>query len=101
MMRTMTPQSDRFRRIAATFTEKVDGVPDGRWDDQSPVPEWKARDVVGHLVEWMPALFYGTWGIDAPNAPTADEDPPAAWAAMRDTFQQALDDPAIATVEHD
>jgi uncharacterized protein (TIGR03086 family) len=97
----MSEQADRFRRIAAEFTAKVEGVPEGRWDDQSPVPEWVARDVVRHLVEWMPDLFFTTWEIDAPDAPSVDEDPVAAWAAVRDTFQAALDDPEVAQSERD
>ncbi len=97
----MSEQADRFRRIAADFTAKVEGVPEGRWDDQSPVPEWVARDVVGHLVEWMPGLFFTAWAIDAPDTPSVDEDPVAAWAAVRDAFQTALDDPELATSERD
>jgi uncharacterized protein (TIGR03086 family) len=97
----MSAEADRFRRIAADFTTKVEGVPDGRWDDQSPVPEWVARDVVRHLVEWMPGLFFTAWDIEAPAAPSVDEDPVAAWAAVRDAFQAALDDPELAVTERD
>jgi len=90
----MSEQSERFRRVAAEFTAKVDGVSD--WDAPAPVDGWVARDVVGHLVEWVPSLFYGAWGLDSGAAPTVEEDPGGAWAAMRDTLQAALDDPAVA-----
>ncbi len=90
----MSEQSERFRRVAAEFTAKVDGAAD--WDAPAPVEGWVARDVVRHLVEWMPSLFYGPWGLDGGDAPSVDEDPAAAWAAVRDTFQAALDDPAVA-----
>jgi uncharacterized protein (TIGR03086 family) len=97
----MSAEAERFRRIAADFTAKVEGVPEGRWDDQSPVPEWVARDVVDHLVTWMPGLFFTAWEIDAPQAPSVDEDPAAAWAAVRDTFQAAFEDPELAASERD
>jgi len=90
----MSEQSDRFRRVAADFTAKVDGVSD--WDAPAPVEGWVARDVVRHLVEWMPSLFYGAWGLDGGDPPPVDDDPAGAWAAVRDTFQAALDDQAVA-----
>ena len=47
-------QAETFRRIAADFTARVDGVgPDG-WDAEAPCEGWVARDVVRHLVEWVP-----------------------------------------------
>ena len=95
----MSEQAERFRRVAAEFTAKVDGVSD--WDAPAPVDGWVARDVVRHLVEWMPGLFYGPWDLDGGAAPSVDEDPVAAWAATRGTFQAALDDPTVADEEHD
>ena len=60
-----------------------------------------ARDVVRHLVEWLPGFFFGTWGIDAPQLPSVDEDPVGAWVALDRTIQGALDDPAVARSERD
>ena len=49
---------DEYRLTAARFSEVVDGVADpADWDRRSPVPEWTARDVVGHLVDWVPAFL--------------------------------------------
>lgn len=40
-----------YREIAGRFTALVEGVPDdATWNRRSPVPDWTARDVVGHLV---------------------------------------------------
>jgi uncharacterized protein (TIGR03086 family) len=97
----MTEQSDRFRRVAAAFTSVVDAVPDDRWDAPAPPEGWRARDVVGHLVEWMPALFLDTWGIPRPEVPSIEDDPAGAWAGLRDTMQAALDDPAVADEARD
>jgi Mycothiol maleylpyruvate isomerase N-terminal domain len=52
--------SDRYRRVAGQFTQRVEAVPDGAWDNPAPCEGWVARDVVGHLVEWMKAAGPGT-----------------------------------------
>ena len=43
--------ADRFRRLAAAFTETIDAVPAKAWGAQSPCAEWDARGVVQHIVE--------------------------------------------------
>ncbi len=53
----MTEIADRYRRIAGTFTQRVSEVPADAWDNQSPVPEWATRDVVRHLVDWVPPML--------------------------------------------
>jgi uncharacterized protein (TIGR03086 family) len=55
-----------------------------------------ARDVVRHLVDWLPDYFFDRWGIAHPARPSVDEDPAAAWAAIDSTIQAALDDPDVA-----
>ena len=45
---------------AMEFGVVADRVTD--WGAQTPVPEWKARDVVAHLVEWVPG-FLGAAGV--------------------------------------
>ncbi len=92
----MTPQSDRFRRIAADFTRIVEAVPADAWDAPAPPEGWRARDVIGHLVEWFPGLFLDGWGVDRPSFPSIEDDPAGAWAVLRDTFQALLDDPVLA-----
>jgi uncharacterized protein (TIGR03086 family) len=78
------------------FTEKVEAVPPDRWDSPSPVEEWRARDVVRHLVEWFPGFLESGAGVRLPPVPSVDEDPVAAWRAHRDNVQALLDDPATA-----
>jgi uncharacterized protein (TIGR03086 family) len=86
----------RFRQFAAMFTERVDAVPDDAWDNPAPVEGWVARDVVGHLVTWIPALFFDSAGIDTSTIPAVEQDPAGAWHRFRDLVQAALDDPAVA-----
>ena len=92
----MSAIAERYRRVAAQFTARVDAVPDGAWDNPAPCEGWVARDVVRHLAEWLAAYFFPTWDIDARPGPSVDEDPVGAWHALDDAIQSALDDPDVA-----
>ena len=83
--------AEQHRSFAATFTEKVDGVRD--WDVPTPVAEWTARDVVGHLTEWLPGMLAGGSDLTVAVPVSAAEDPAAAWSSVRDGVQAILDDP--------
>jgi uncharacterized protein (TIGR03086 family) len=52
--------------------------------------------VVRHLVEWLPPFFLEGWAVDAAPIPSVDDDPAAAWLALRAALQGALDDPSVA-----
>ncbi len=84
------------RAIAATFGERVRGVTD--WDAPTPVPEWRARDVVRHLVEWFPSFLADGSDLRLPPVPSVDQDPVAAWEQHAAAVQAVLDDPASAEV---
>ncbi len=88
--------ADEHRQVAAAFTDLVRSADPERWDDPAPVDGWTARDVVGHLVEWLPALLEGSAGITLPTGPPVSEDPVAAWQVHVDVVQELLDDPATA-----
>ena len=47
--------AERFRRMAGRFTDRVHEVPSDAWDNPEPCAGWVARDVVRHMVEWMPS----------------------------------------------
>ncbi|WP_169945970.1 maleylpyruvate isomerase N-terminal domain-containing protein [Microbispora sp. H11081] len=47
--------AERHRQVAGLFTERVRGV--RSWDASAPVDGWTARDVVRHLVEWLPGFL--------------------------------------------
>ena len=86
----------RFRRVAAGFTERIGAVTD--WDAPSPCPGWTARDVVGHLVEWVPGMIGNGAGVTFPALP---DDGVAAWPRLRDALQGFLDDETLASRSFD
>ena len=92
---------ERYRKVAAGFSRRVREVPTGAWDNPAPCEGWVARDVVRHLVEWMPALFLGSAGVELPAIPSVDDDPAGAWEALDGALQAALDDPGVAALEFD
>jgi uncharacterized protein (TIGR03086 family) len=82
------------RLVAGRFTEVVRGVDPDRWDAPAPCAGWVARDVVRHLVEWLPGFLRGGAGVELPAGPPVDDDPVGAWIVLRDAVQALLDDPA-------
>jgi uncharacterized protein (TIGR03086 family) len=95
--------AERFRRVAGAFTDRVSAVPAGGWDRPAPCEGWVARDVVVHMVEWMPS-FLARAGVDlaldiAPG--TAGDEPAKAWEQLAQSLQALLDDPDLASSEID
>jgi uncharacterized protein (TIGR03086 family) len=85
--------AQRHRRVADAFTDRVLGTRD--WAAPAPVPGWTARDVVAHLVTWLPG-FLAPGGVTLPSGPPVTEDPAGAWQKHAAAVQSLLDDPATA-----
>jgi uncharacterized protein (TIGR03086 family) len=96
MTTTRRTTAARWRTLADGFGRRVDGVPADRWDDPAPCESWVARDVVRHLVEWMPASYFPAVGLPVPAMPSADDDPAGAWRAADAAISALLADPALA-----
>lgn len=88
--------AERHRRIAGDFTDLAQRVPD--WDAPAPVAGWTARDVVEHLVTWLPG-FLAAGGVKLAAGPTAAEDPISAWTYHAGAVQALLDDPEQAVAQ--
>lgn len=86
--------AERHRELAGGFTARVLGTRD--WDAPAPVDGWRARDVVQHLTEWLPALLAGGAGIELSTGVEVERDPAAAWLAQLAAVQALLDDPGTA-----
>jgi uncharacterized protein (TIGR03086 family) len=92
----MTAAADDHRATAARFGELVAGTTD--WEAPAPCEGWTARDVVRHLVEWLPGFLQGGSGIELPPGPSVDDDPVGAWRSHAAAVQAVLDDPATAGI---
>ncbi|WP_116948079.1 TIGR03086 family metal-binding protein [Jiangella endophytica] len=96
----MTDIADRYRRLAAVLTRRIESVPADRWESPSPCEGWTTRDVVAHLVDWHGELAR-LGGLSLPAGPSAADDPVAAWRHTRDAMQELLDDPARADTPYE
>lgn len=92
------PPAEKYQRIAARFTQVARGVAD--WDAPTPVEEWRARDVVGHLVTWLPPMVHGGSTFRFAPVPSADQDPVGAWESLDAQVQHLLSVPAAAEILH-
>ena len=97
----MSSPADEHRRIAREFTATVEGTRSAAWDLPAPPEGWVARDVVRHLVEWLPAFLQGAAGITLPTGPSVDDDPVGAWRTQTQAVQALLDDAVSADRVHD
>jgi len=91
--------AQRFRRVAGRFTDAVQCVPADSWDNPAPCEGWVARDVVRHLVEWVPSFLRGGAGLELAPGPSADDDPVGAWLALGGALQAVLDDAGLSARE--
>lgn len=98
----MEPTAERYRKIAAAFTERVRNVPGGAWGCPRRRPPPGPTPLPAKVgFEWMPALSLASIGAPLPAIPAVDDNPTAAWDALDRALQAALDDPAIAQTEFD
>jgi uncharacterized protein (TIGR03086 family) len=95
----MSEIAERYRRVAGRFTARVNEVPEAAWERPAPCDGWVARDVVRHLVEWIPAFLVAAGGPPLPVGPSVDVDPTGAWAALNAGIQSLLDDPVASATE--
>jgi uncharacterized protein (TIGR03086 family) len=95
----MSSVAERYGKVADAFTDRVVAVPVGAWDNPAPCEGWVARDVIRHLVEWVPGFFQNHAGLDLGAMPSVDDDPAAAWQALDRSIRAALADPEAATRE--
>jgi uncharacterized protein (TIGR03086 family) len=88
--------SERYRNVAGKFTATAQAVPDAAWDNPAPCEGWAARDIVRHLVEWVPPFLSSGASVELQSGPSVDEDPVGAWRQLNDALQALLDDPDTA-----
>jgi uncharacterized protein (TIGR03086 family) len=89
----MSDVLDRYRMLADDFGARVNAVPEGAWDNQSPCPEWKARDIVMHVTNNARRVSALANGQEPPEPVVDEKDPVAAWAESRALMEAVLADP--------
>ena len=87
---------ERYDRAATAFTATVRGVDADAWEKPAPCEGWVARDVVRHLVEWVPGMMLQRRGLPVPEIPSVENDPLGAWAAIDGALRAGLSDPEVA-----
>lgn len=90
-----TAPADRFREVAAGFTAQVEDVVADGWDAQTPCAEWRARDLVGHLISWFTPGLEDV-GVTVDLTADKNSDPAEAWRQFAAIVQSALEDPETA-----
>ena len=74
----MTDVQDRYRQVASGFAAAVRAVTPDKWEVQSPCEQWRARDVVAHVVAGHRGVIAGVRGGESKPV-DAEEDPGRAW----------------------
>ena len=85
----------RYEAVSDVFTGIVAGTRD--WDAPSPVAEWAARDVVWHLVDWIPDVLRDGAALDLPRRDLAGDNPAADWARFDEAMREIVARTDIAT----
>lgn len=83
-----------YRRRAEAFEALIARVTPDAWARPSPCEGWLARDVVAHVVGYTTHVLRETAGIEPTEAPSVDDDPVAAFRAIRDDVLRVLGDTA-------
>ena len=88
----MTDVQDAYRRVSKGFDAAVRAVTPDRWEAQSPCEQWRARDVVAHVVAGHRGVIAGVRGGE-PAPLGADEDPGRVWAEASRAIDEITGEP--------
>ena len=87
--------AERFRKVAAAFTVRVEAIGGEAWSLPTPCVGWTARDVVRHLIEWVPPFIHDGTEVALVAQQPVDRDPVAAWLELSAQLQSILDAPGL------
>ena len=93
---TSTPAevAARYAARADRFQAVIEGAPDDRWSSPSPCEDWRAVDVVQHVLD-MHAAMLRPLERTLSDAPAVDADPLAAFRSARHDLAEILADDTI------
>ena len=97
---TSTPDevAARYAARAARFEAVIAGAPDDRWTSPSPCDDWRAADVVQHVLD-MHAAMLRPLGQTLTDAPAVGVDPLAAFRSARRDLAAILADDTISQTD--
>ena len=95
----MSENLRNFTKAVFAVDAVVNRMPAEAWDNQSPCPDWTARQVLGHVIWGLKNLTARVDGGGPPpdrdEADLAGPDPAATWGPVRDAALAALDRPGV------
>ncbi|MGH9093359.1 MAG: TIGR03086 family metal-binding protein [Acidimicrobiales bacterium] len=89
----MSQAQEQYRRTAGAFDARVRAAPPDSWNARSPCTEWRARDVVAHVIDNHRRLIAEVASVES-KPMTADDDPKTAWTSTYATMSELTEDPA-------
>jgi uncharacterized protein (TIGR03086 family) len=96
----MTDVQRTYQLVSGGFDAAVRAVTPDKWEAQSPCEQWKARDVVAHVVAGHRGVVAGVRGGE--SIPLgADEDPKRAWEDAHRAIDEIAGDPQARAKEID
>jgi uncharacterized protein (TIGR03086 family) len=96
----MTDVQSAYRQVSTGFDAAVRDVTPDKWEAQSPCEQWKARDVVAHVVAGHRGVIAGVRGGESTPL-GADEDPKRAWEEASRAIIDITGDPDALAKEID
>jgi uncharacterized protein (TIGR03086 family) len=96
----MTDIRHRYRQVANGFDVAVKAVTPDKWEAQSPCEQWRASDVVAHVVAGHQRVIVGVRGGESKPV-SADEDPRRAWEEASRAIDEITGDPEASAKEID
>ncbi len=91
---------DTYRQVASGFDAAVRAVTPDKWEAQSPCEQWRARDVVAHVVAGHRSVIAGVRGGESMPV-DADEDARRAWEDCSRAIDEITGDPEALAKEID
>lgn len=99
-MTNETGVADEYRSLNAALSSVLVRVDEKAWGNDSPCSEWKAVDVLRHLIATQRS-FLEERGIPLHEELRVDNDPVAAWSQHSSGVQDLLEDPKVSDMEYE